>query len=481
MAKYIAVDLGASNGRVIAGNLEHFTVVRRFPTRNEYVDGGYFWDIIYIFSEIKKGIGEAVRRFPGEIRSIGIDAWGVDYALLDKNRRLLGNPYMYRDHRTDKAMEEVFSIVPKEEVFRQTGTQLVQFNTLYQLWADQRDSPDMFKAARYYLSIPDLLNFWLSGTIRNEYTHATTTQMYNPVQNGWAEDIITRLGFPRDIFQEIVPPGTSLGLLRKDILSECGIGTDEQITILTVGSHDTASAVAAVPVPNQTESLFLSSGTWSLLGVESETPIITEETLRASLTNEGTVNGKIRLLKNIMGMWILQESKKWWDKHEKTYSWEELSSMAEAAGPVTWHLNPDDPLFFHPSSTADPMPQRIQNYCRARGKRVPQTIGEITRGIFQGLAETYAGTIETLEAITGRGYQTLYIVGGGSRESLLCRITAEVTGKAVSAGPAEATALGNILVQELSSGEISTISEGRERIRQNHTVTVYHGEKQKTE
>ncbi len=476
MAKHIAVDLGASNGRVIVGSLKQFTVVNRFPTKNEYINGGYFLDIMYIFSEIKKGIKEAVKLFPGEIASIGIDSWGVDYALLDTNKRLLSNPYMYRDHRTDSSMEEVFNSISEEEIYNKTGIQLAQFNTLYQLWADKRDNPHLLKAARYYLSIPDLLNFWLSGTIRNEYTHATTTQLYNPEEKIWAWDIIRKLDFPENIFQNIVPPGTVLGTLKEDILAELGIAKETRIDIITVGSHDTASAVAAVPVTGKEENLFLSSGTWSLLGVETPAPIISKETFNAHLTNEGSVTGGIRLLKNIMGMWILQESKKWWDENEKEYTWEELSAMAEKIGNVPWHVHPNDPLFFHPSSKTDPMPERIRSFCRKQGEKVPQSTGEIVRGIFQGLAETYTQTIQDIERITGKQYTRLYIVGGGSQESLLCRLTAETSGKTVSAGPVEATALGNLLIQELSSGEIKTLEEGREIIRLGHQIKTYNSE-----
>lgn len=473
MAKYIAVDLGASNGRVIVGDLNSFEVVNRFKSKNEYIDGGYYWDIMSIFSEIKEGIKEAVKLFPGEIQSIGIDTWGVDYALLDKNKRLLGNPFMYRDHRTDTAREEVFALIPKKDIYSQTGIQFAQFNTLYQLWADKRDSPDLLKAAKYYLSIPDLLNYWLSGVMKNEYSHATTTQLYNPTEGQWAWKIIKELGFPENIFQEIVPSGTILGPVKEDILSELAIEDEKQIQVIAVGCHDTASAVAAVPVTEEKENLFLSSGTWSLLGVESQKPVINEKTFSADLTNEGSVTGKIRLLKNIMGMWILQESKRWWDLHEKNYTWDELSEMADSFGPVDWHMNPNDPLFFHPSSESDPMPERIRKHCRDNGERVPENTGEIVRGIFQGLAETYTSTIENLEEITGKKYTSLYIVGGGSKDSLLCRLTAEISGRKVSAGPVEATALGNILLQELASGEIKSIDQGREIIRSTQEIKIY--------
>ena len=473
MSKYIAVDLGASNGRVIVGDLESFQVVNRFVTKNEYVDGGYFWDILFIFSEIKKGLKEAVKLFPGEIKSIGIDTWGVDYALLDKNGRILGNPYMYRDHRTDSAMEEVFDIISKDEIYRKTGIQFAQFNTLYQLYSDRKNNPEMLDAAAHYLSIPDLLNYWLSGVMANEYSHATTTQLYNPESGDWARDIMDKLDIPKKIFHKIVPSGTVLGTVKKDILSELGIDPETKIDVTAVGCHDTASAVAAVPVAKGDKNLFLSSGTWSLLGTETEKPVINENTVKAGLTNEGSVTGGIRLLKNIMGLWILQESKRWWDRNDKEYSWGELSRMAESFGPVKWRIEPDDPLFFHPSSDADPMPERIKTYCRDHGTAVPGSVGEIVRGIFESLAETYSKSIENLQDITGKTFNRLYIVGGGSQEKLLCRLTAEKCGIEVSAGPAEATALGNILVQELSQKEIASIEEGRDIIRKNQQIEIF--------
>lgn len=473
MSKYIAVDLGASNGRVITGDLESFQVVNRFVTKNEYVDGGYFWDILSIFSEIKKGIKEAVKLYGDEIKSIGIDTWGVDYVLLDKNSRLLGNPYMYRDHRTDTMMEEVFKLIPKWDIYSTTGIQFAQFNTLYQLAADKKNNPEMLNAAAHYLSIPDLLNYWLSGVMANEYSHATTTQLYNPKEGSWAWDIMDKLELPREIFHPVVLSGTVLGQIKENILSELGVDPQLKINVTAVGCHDTASAVAAVPVTKGDRNIFLSSGTWSLLGIESDRPIINNNTFNADMTNEGTVSGGIRLLKNIMGLWILQESKRWWDRNDQEYSWAELSQMADSFGPVNWRIDPDNSLFFHPSSDADPMPERIKTYCRDHKMAVPDSVGEIVRGIFESLAQTYRTTVSTLQDITGEKYKRLYIVGGGSQEKLLCRLTAEACGIEVSAGPVEATALGNILVQELSSGEISSIEEGREIIRNTQQIEIF--------
>ena len=471
MKKYIAVDLGASNGRVIVGNLEGFEVTNRFPTWNIRLGDSVFWDILAIFNEIKKGIKEAVKLYPEDIVSIGIDTWGVDYGLLDKNGNLIGNPYMYRDSRTDSAMEEVFKIVPKKEVYDRTGIQFAQFNTLYQLWAMKRDSPEVMAAAKHYLSVPDLLNYWLTGVMKNEFTHASTTQLMNPHTGQWDTELMGRLGLPSDIFEEIVPSGSVVGTLAPHIADE--LNASESIQVVAVGAHDTASAVAAVPVEAGKENLFLSSGTWSLLGVESEEPVINDKTFGYDLTNEGTVTGTTRLLKNIMGMWILQESKRYWDENIKKYSWDELSDMARANGPVEWHLNPNDQSFFAPSSIDDPMPERIAKYCVKNGWKAPETLGEFVRGIFQGLAETYASTIEALEDITSKKYDELYIVGGGCRDVLLCQLTAEISGRTVLAGPGEATALGNIMIQILASGEIQSIQEGRDLLRKTQDIARY--------
>lgn len=471
MKKYIAVDLGASNGRVIVGNLEGFEVTNRFPTWNIRLGDSVYWDILAIFNEIKKGIKEAVKLYPEDIVSIGIDTWGVDHGLLDKNGALIGNPYMYRDSRTDTAMEEVFKIVPRKEIYDRTGIQFNQFNTLYQLWAMKRDSPEILSAVKHYLSVPDLLNYWLTGVMKNEFTHASTTQLMNPHTGEWDTELMEKLGIPSDIFEEIVPSGSVIGSLAPHIADE--LNAPESIRVVAVGAHDTASAVAAVPVEEGKDNLFISSGTWSLLGVESETPVINDKTFSYDLTNEGTVSGTTRLLKNIMGMWILQESKGYWDENEKKYSWDELSDMARANGPVDWHLNPNDQSFFAPSSIDDPMPERISNFCVKNGWKAPSSTGEFVRGIFQGLAETYAATIDALEDITSKKYDELYIVGGGCRDTLLCELTAEISGRTVFAGPGEATALGNIMIQILASGEIKSIQQGRDLLRKTQDIVEY--------
>lgn len=471
MKKYIAVDLGASNGRVIVGNLEGFEVTNRFPTWNIRLGDSVYWDILAIFNEIKKGIKEAVKLYPEDIVSIGIDTWGVDHGLLDKNGALIGNPYMYRDSRTDTAMEEVFKIVPRQEIYDRTGIQFNQFNTLYQLWAMKRDSPEVLSAVKHYLSIPDLLSYWLTGVMKNEFTHASTTQLMNPYTGKWDTELMAKLGIPSDIFEEIVPSGSIIGSLAPHIADE--LNASESIKVVAVGAHDTASAVAAVPVESGRDNLFISSGTWSLLGVESETPVINEKTFSYDLTNEGTVSGTTRLLKNIMGMWILQESKRYWDENEKKYSWDELSNMARANGPVDWHLNPNDQSFFAPSSIDDPMPERISNFCKKNGWKAPSSTGEFVRGIFQGLAETYSATIDALEDITSKKYDELYIVGGGCRDALLCELTAEISGRTVKAGPGEATALGNIMIQILASGEITSIQQGRDLVRKTQDIVEY--------
>ncbi len=471
MKKYIAVDLGASNGRVIVGNPEKFEVTNRFPTWNIRLGNSVFWDILAIFNEIKKGIKEACRMYPDDVVSIGIDTWGVDYGLLDKNGDLIGNPYMYRDSRTDTAREEVYSVVSQKELYHRTGIQFAQFNTIYQLWAMKRDAPELMAAAKHYLSIPDLLNYWLTGVMKNEYSHASTTQLLDARTKQWDRELVERLGIPADIFEEIVPSGTVIGPLAPHVAEE--LNAPASLKVVAVGAHDTASAVAAVPVEKGQENLFLSSGTWSLLGVESPEPVINEKSFSYDLTNEGAVTGQIRLLKNIMGMWILQESKRYWDDHGDKYSYDELSDMAREFGPVEWHLNPNDNLFFAPSSIDDPMPERIKKFCVKNGWKEPGSIGEIVRGIFQGLAETYTDTIDALEDLTGKKYNELFIVGGGCQEVLLCELTAQISGRKVYAGPIEATALGNILVQALASGEIGSIEEGRLLLKKTQDIKEY--------
>ena len=472
--KHIAVDLGASNGRVLVADLSssEFRVVRRFVTHNIRIGNNLFWDILAIFHEIKEGIKEAMRLHPDSITSIGIDTWGVDYALLDKNGALLGNPYMYRDPRTNGVPEDVFRVVSKRALYSATGSPFAPFTTIYQLWSMKRDAPEVLAAAHHYLSIPDLLNYWLTGVMTNEFTHASTTGLMNVQTGEWDQELLKKLGLPKHIFKPITKAGTVIGNVVAHVAEELNIS--RAVKVVAVGSHDSASAAAAVPVAPGTDNLFLSSGTWSILGVETPTALLSDTAMESNIANEGTVVGGVRACRNLAGMWILQECKRHWEtSSNKTYTWEQLSEMARANGPVQWRLDTTDAVFFAPNTTAGPMPSRIAAFCERNGFGKPTSVGEIVRGVLQGLAQSYASAILVFETLCGKHFDTLHIVGGGCREELLCQLTADATGKVVLAGPPEATALGNILMQALASNEIQTIQEGRNIIRQSHTIQSY--------
>lgn len=470
MKKYIAVDLGASNGRVIVGNLQEFEVMNRFVTRNEIIHGNVFWDITYIFSEIKKGMKEAFRLYGNEIVSIGIDTWGVDYGLVDASGQLVAAPYHYRDSRTDGMMEKVFSKISKDEIYQETGIQFMQLNTIFQLAAMKEERPKALSAAEHYLSIPDLLNFWLTGSMKNEFSHATTTQLYNPKEKDWSWKIIDALGLERKLFGEIVPSGTVIGPLRAEVAQE--LGAPEGVQVIATGSHDTAAAVAAVPCKKDESYLYLSSGTWSLLGIEVDAPIITELSQAYNFTNEGAASGKIRFLKNIMGMWIQQECLRWWESRGEAIAFKELDEETVEAAGFNGYIDPNDDRFLKPNSSASPMEQRIKDYCREQGMPVPETRGELMAAIYRGLAKAYARYIKQVEEVSGQSFSSLYIIGGGSKNAILNDWTAKETGLQVSAGPVEATALGNILIQALALGDIADRAEGRELIRTFQKITV---------
>ena len=469
--KYIAIDLGASSGRVIVGNLEGFEVTRRFITRNECLQNRVYWDILYIFSEIKEGIKEAFNRFGDEIVSIGVDTWGVDFVLLDQSDELVSMPYHYRDSRTDGMMEEVLSIIDREQLYRSTGNQFMQLNTLYQLYAFKKKHPKLVEAAETYLSIPDLINYMLTGKKVNEYSHATTTQLYNPTTRDWAWDVIDALGFNRNWFGPVVPSGTVVGPLCDQVRKE--VGAKEHVSVIASACHDTAAAVAAVPAREGEQYMYLSSGTWSLLGVEVDQPIITEQSIRYNFTNEGAASGAIRFLKNIMGMWIQQESVRFWESQGEKISLKELDQETLEEMRFTGYIDPNDDRFLKPNSASKPMHERVQDYCREHCGVVPETKGEIMVAIYRGLAKAYARYIKQMEETTGKKYDTLYIIGGGSKNFILNQWTADEVGIPVYAGPVEATALGNMLIQALAMGSYTSIRQGREVIRKNQEIKRY--------
>ena len=472
MQKFIAIDIGAETGRVIIGDVSKMEVIYRFPNNFVRVKDSIFWDILGIFNEIKRGLKEAFKKYPNQIISIGIDTWGVDYVLLDNDGDLLGNPYHYRDKRTDNIMEEVFRIIPKKEIFTETGIQFMQLNTIYQLYSFAKKKPQIFENTKYLLTIPDLLNYWLTGIIKNEYSIATTTQLYNPIKKDWSTKILNKLGFKKEIFGEIIMPGIKIGKLLPAVVRE--IGADSEVMVVAPACHDTGSAVAAVPVEDNINYAYISSGTWSLLGIETPKPIINDMSFKYNFTNEGSADGGFRFLKNITGFWIIQECKKFWDENVKSYSYDELTEMALKYGPAAnFRIDPDDLRFLKPALIDDSMIDRIKNYCHETGQKIPKTPAEIVRGVIESLAEKYTETIKMIEEITGKSIKEIYIIGGGCRNSLLCQLVANATDLPVYAGPVEATAIGNLMVQAKSMGQIKSINEGRNIIRKSFDIKKY--------
>jgi rhamnulokinase len=469
---YLAVDLGAESGRVVSGTLTDLGLqleeVHRFANGGVRLGDHLYWDVLRLWSEIKVGLRQAGSLAGDRVRSIGLDTWGVDFGLLDGNDNLIGNPYHYRDSRTDGMMEQVFEVVSRDAVYASTGIQLMQLNSLYQLFAmTQADDPAL-STARRFLNMPDLFNFFLTGEKANEFTIATTTQCYNPVKRNWAFDLMAVLDIPTHIFGEIMPPGTVLGQLRPAIADELGLSG---VSVVAGAGHDTASAVAAVPASGQ-DYIYLSSGTWSLMGVELDQPMINAESLAANMTNEGGVGNKIRFLKNIVGLWMLQECRQQWARRGLDYDYNQLTKMASEAPAFGPLVNPDDERFLAP----DDMVAAIQSYCQETNQTAPSQEGAIARCVLESLAMEYRWVAEQLDRLIKKEHSTIHIIGGGSQNQLLNQLTANTTGKTVVAGPVEATAIGNVLVQAFAVGEINSLAEGREIVGQSFAVETYQPE-----
>lgn len=464
---YLTIDLGAESGRVLLGALEGgrlaLTELHRFANGPVRQPDGLHWDVQHLWREIKNGIRIAVQQVGTNLTSIGLDTWGVDFGLLDAEGRLLGDPFHYRDGRTNGILEKAFLRVPRQEIYQRTGVQFMQINSLYQLLTMQ-GQPGL-EAAQSLLFMSDLFNYWLSGAKANEYTISSTSQCLDAEKRSWSFELLEKMGIPSRIFGEIVPAGTVLGTLRREVAEETGC---DLIPVIAVGSHDTASAVAAVPASTQ-DFIYISSGTWSLMGMEVPQPVMTPASLAYNVTNEGGVYGTIRLLKNIMGMWLLQQSRSEWAEAGRPYSYDQLTAIAAetpAFGPV---VQPNATLFLEPGG----MVRRIRQFCADHGQRVPNSEAEITRCILESLALEYRRVAGQLAELTGKRAEDIHIVGGGSRNWLLNQFTADCTGKTVVAGPVEATGAGNVLVQAIALGHISSLPEGREIIRSSFTPQVY--------
>jgi rhamnulokinase len=464
---YLAIDLGAESGRVMLGCLQdgrlEVTEAHRFPNTTLALADGLHWDVDNLWAEIKKGLGIASRLAGTCPAGIGLDTWGVDFGLLDDQDRLIAPPFLYRDSRTNGMVEAACRLVPRQEIYASTGIQFMQLNTLYQLFA-MGGQADLARA-RALLFMPDLFNFWLTGVKGNEYTIASTSQCFNTTTGLWAVEMLEKLGIPTRIFGEIIPAGTRLGFLRPEISAETGCPV---APVVAVASHDTASAVAGVPAWT-TDFIFLSSGTWSLMGMEIARPVVNPHSLACNVTNEGGVFGTTRLLKNIMGMWLLQECRRQWAEAGHKYSYDELTALAAQAPAFGSFIQPANELFLAPGG----MVERIQQFCLSTGQRAPSTAGEITRCILESLALAYRRTAEQLENLTGKTARVLHIVGGGSRNALLNQFTADCTRKVVAAGPVEATAIGNILVQAVALGHIGSLKEGRQIVHNTFSPQVF--------
>jgi sugar (pentulose or hexulose) kinase len=453
MAKhYLAVDLGASSGRVIVGTFQDGKLtlkeINRFWNGPTEVNGRLFWDFVHLFRNIQAGIDLAKKEFGAGLVSMGIDTWGVDSGLFDADGRLLSNPVNYRDRRTVGMFEKVFERVPKEEVFAQTGVQFMELNSLYQFMAMALENSAQYQVADKMLFSPDLLSYWLTGRMVAERTIASTSQFYNPVTKDWAYDLLEKLGIRTALVAELVNPGTV-------------IGDTDGLPVVAVGGHDTACAFAAVPVAEGESCAFLSSGTWSLLGTELSAPVINDQVLAANFTNEVGVCDTIRFLKSLSGLWMMQEIRRIWVDQGIEYTWDEMAEMALLSDPFEFFIDPGDPLFLTPGD----MPLRIQEACERTGQKRPTEPGQILRVAYEGLALLYADTYQSLEALTGKTFDTLRIVGGGCKNITLNQFAADATGRKVIASPKEATAIGNIVMQMLAMGDIASLAEGRGIIR----------------
>jgi len=460
--RYLAFDLGAESGRAVAGSLRDGRIeleeIHRFPTGGTEVLGTLYWDVLGFHRDVLDGLARYTKRYGRGLDGVGIDTWGVDFGLLDRQGALLANPVHYRDARHDGMMDEAFRRMPREEIFRHTGLQFLPFNTLYQLLSlVVRHSP-WLGAAKKLLLMPSLFSYFLTGNQTVEFTHATTTQFYDPRKGGWSEAVLAAMEIPRDILPEIVPPGTVLGPLRKKVADEAGL---DEVNVIAPATHDTGSAVAAVPTGAGDDWAYLSSGTWSLMGIEVREPIINDAALRFNMTNEGGVEGTFRFLKNISGLWMVQECRRSWAREGHALSYDAMARMAAEARPFVARMDPDDPAFLKP----DDMPAAMVRFCERTGQTPPATPGEFVRCALESLALRYRDVLEKIETISGRTIRVLHIVGGGSRNRLLNQFAADATGVTVVAGPAEATALGNVLMQARACGDLGSLAEARAVVR----------------
>ncbi|GHO90899.1 L-fuculose kinase [Reticulibacter mediterranei] len=469
MVSTLAFDLGASSGRAVVGHLDdgHLAIetIYSFPNEPVWVHNHLYWDVLQLLHKIKQGLITAHLKGYGDIQSIGIDTWGVDFGLLGTNGELLGNPYHYRDPHTRTTMEEVEQFVPRQELFAQTGIQFLSFNTLYQLYALQKVASPLLEKAETLLLMPELLRYFLTGERMSEWTIASTTQLCDPHMRTWNLALIEKLGIPSHLFSQPVPAGTIAGKLLPKVAEEVGLDT---LPVIAVAEHDTASAVAAVPA-DHAEFAYLSSGTWSLIGTEIAEPMLNDAALELNITNEGGINGTVRLLKNVTGLWLIQECRRIWRNEGKQLSYEDEGMLIAKSAPFQAFIDPDDPMFLAPAH----MPRKIQQYCHQTGQPIPESEGALLRCIVESLALRYRFVLERIESLIQKRFAGLHIVGGGSQHAALCQYTANALGRPVWAGPQEATAIGNLLVQLIALGKIKDIQQARQIVRHSFPLVTY--------
>lgn len=464
---FVAFDVGAESGRCMLGAFDGRRVelreLVRFPNGPVRVGGRMHWDVLHLFEQIKDGLRRGAREGQ-RVAGIGLDTWGVDFALLDRRDALISNPYHYRDRRTDGMMAEAFRRVARDEIFAATGIQFMPINTLFQLLAMVVTGDPALDAAESFLMIPDLFNFWLTGQKACEFTDATTTQCYDPRARDWAWALLARMAIPSRIFPSVIPPASVLGPLQRDVAEEVGLPA---VPVIAPACHDTAAAVAAVPA-GEPGFAYISSGTWSLVGVEGAQPVLTPVALRHNFTNEGGVGGTFRLLKNVMGLWLMQECRRRWER-EGPVDYEDLLRLAAGAPPFGPVIDPDHERFLRPPD----MPAEIRRACEEAGQAAPEDRGAIVRCVLESLALKYRWVVSRLEEVADRTIGALHVVGGGSQNALLCQLTADATGRVVHAGPVESSAMGNVLVQAMALGHLASVEEVRAVVRASSRIATY--------
>ena len=465
--RVLAFDFGASSGRAIIGCFDGDKItleeVHRFSNDPVSVGGTVYWDVLRLFYEIKQGIVKA--KIAGGFDSIGIDTWGVDFGLIDSEDKLMENPVHYRDTRTAGLVEESFKTMPKEKLYGITGIQFMELNTLFQLISLKKYRPWMLERADKMLFMPDLFGYMLTGKMCAEYSIASTSQLIDLETKSWSEEILDAFGIKKSLFAPLVKPGTVLGELSKEICEECGV---DPVPVISVCGHDTQSAITSVPCEDG-DFAFLSSGTWSLFGTELDKPIVNETSMNINITNEGGFDDSTGFLKNIIGLWLIQESRRQWKREGEEYSYADLEKLALAAEPFKCFIDPDAPEFVPHGN----IPERVREFCRKTGQFVPETVGEIMRCIYESLAMKYRLTFEKLRECTERDYPVIHVIGGGTKDGLLCQMTANSCDRTVKAGPIEATVMGNVAVQLMSDGSVENIGQARKIIAESSELKIF--------